>query len=328
MKIEYGKLNFDDVYIKPRPSEIDSRKNVDLNVSYITLHSKRRFNGIPVILSNMDTVGQINIAKTVYNHGFWTCLHKFYNEKQLYYHFTSSNFDKSFITIGPTIDLDFIKDLPFKINAICIDAANAYLYKFLDFVKIIRDMFPDTILMAGNVCTPEGVENLIRAGTDIVKCGIANGEFCDTKNKAGIGYKQFSVALECGQAANELHALCCSDGGCKSPSDIAKAIAAGSHMVMIGSIFGGVSEANESEWIEKDGELYMKMYGMSSKFANEKYFGGLQEYRTSEGKEGFVKNKGSANDICLDIMGGLASCCTYSNISRIENLHKNAIFTV
>ena len=153
---------------------------------------------------------------------------------------------------------------------------------------------------------------------------IVHNSFCHTKNKTGVGYKQLSVCIECGQAANELNALCCSDGGCKEPGDICKALGGGAHLIMCGSLFAGVKEATESEW--KDGK--MLVYGMSSKYANEKYFGGLQSYRTSEGKEEWIDSKGSVVDIIRDIKGGLASCCTYTNTKNLENLSKNVEFTV
>ena len=208
-----------------------------------------------------------------------------------------------------------------------IDVANGYMYDFLDAIKKVRDFCPDAIIMAGAVATPEGVENVIKAGADIAKCGIANGQVCATSNKAGIGYPQFSTALECGKAANELNALCCSDGSCKSPADFCKALAAGSHFVMAGSIFSAHDE-NEGEWeLDKDGNrVKMKVYGMSSKTANDKYNGGLKDYRTSEGKEVWVSYRGSIINTIKDIKGGLASCCTYTNTLHLENLHKNAKF--
>jgi len=156
-----------------------------------------------------------------------------------------------------------------------------------------------------------------------------HNSFCETKNKAGVSYKQFSVAVECGQAASELGALCCSDGGCSTPADICKALGGGSHLVMAGGLFSGVDEC-ESEWQldEIGNKKKMLMYGMSSKLANNKFFGGLKEYRTSEGKEGWVDYKGSVKDIIKDIKGSVASCCTYTNTKDLQNLSDNCIFTI
>jgi len=319
--------DFDDVYIVPVPSELSSRSQVNLNVAYICKHSKQMFYGCPIVISNMDSTGQINIAKVAHNENVWTALHKFYTDDKIVEFTTDDYMNKCFISIGIS-DTEFhrIKRLKQRCNihAICIDAANAYMYSFLDMIKRVRNLLPNTIIMAGNVCTPEGVENIIKAGADIAKCGIANGSFCQTKNKTGVNIPQFSVAKNCGQAANELNALCCSDGGCREPQDICKGLGAGAHLIMIGSMVSGVSEAIESEWV--DGK--MRMYGMSSTHANNKYFGGLKSYRTSEGREEFIDSKGSILDIIADIKGGLASCCTYTNTKNVENLHKNCSFIV
>jgi GMP reductase len=324
------KLDFDDVLIKPRPSELKSRSEVNLDVGYLCKHSNRVISGFPVIVSNMSCVGTIPMAKTLYKHNFFVALHKFIEEYRLIEFFNSCESKNSFYTIGMNDDLeklDRIIQSSKHINKINIDVANGYMYSFLDYVKKIRQKYPNFIIMAGNVATPEGVENIIKAGADIAKCGIANGGHCDTKNKAGIGYKQFSVSMECGQAANELNALCCSDGGCKSPADICKALGSGSHFVMSGGLFAATDEC-ESEWKTIDGVKKMLMYGMSSKVANDKYCGGLKSYRASEGKESWINYKGPVEDVALDIRGGVASCCTYTNTKNLENLKKNCIFTI
>lgn len=318
-------LDFDDVNIIPKSSELESRSQVNLNVSYVTKHSKVMFSGVPIIVSNMAAVGQIPIAKVLYSHKIWVALHKFYNWEVLNEFLKESKSFRTFISTGISDnDLEMLKYL--GPSSVCIDAANAYMYKFLDFVKKVRDVLPKSIIMAGNVCTPEGVENIIKAGADISKCGISQGNFCETKNKTGVGRKQFTVAMECGQAANELNALCCSDGGCKTPADICKALGAGSHLVMSGSLFSGYEEATESEWKEEDGKKQMLMYGMSSKYANDKFFGGLADYRTSEGRKEWIDSKGTIDSIVQQIKGGLASCCTYTNTKNLENLYKNCEF--
>jgi len=358
------KYKFDQVAIVPRPTELSSRDQVNLEVNYITKWAKKKFSGIPVIASNMDVTGNISMARALYKDKFWTALHKYINEQSLYdfMHWPESKY--SFITLGmnenlPSTTRTRQPDSSYNYN-FCLDVANGYMYKFLDRIKQVRDLFPDSIIMAGNVCTPEGVENIIKAGADIAKCGIASGGVCDTKNKAGIYYPQFSVAKECGAAANELNALCCSDGGVKTPADICKALGAGAHMVMCGSIFAGYEE-NEGEWeydsktkyadrnsaglrplgvpasakYDQDNCRYVfdvrfkkriKFYGMSSAAANNKYNGGLKNYRTSEGLETVIESKGPVSSLLQDIKGGLVSCCTYTNTHNLENLKKHCDF--
>jgi len=317
------KLDFDDVYIKPIPTELSSRSEVNLNISYITKHSKKNITGLPVLVANMDKIATVRMANVLYKYGIGVCIHKHCDQDLLIDFLESPESQYSFITHGIKDDINTLKQL--KPEKICLDVANGYMYSFLDYVKNVRAIFPDSIIMAGNVCTPEGVENIIKAGADIVKCGIAQGGKCDTKNKAGVGYKQLSVAMECGQAANELNALCCSDGGTKSPGDICKALGAGSHFVMCGSMFFGYEE-NDTEWEETKNGKRMLSYGMSSKTANDKFYGGLKNYRTSEGKEEYVNYKGSVKDLAQDIRGGMASACTYTNTKNLENLKKNTVF--
>jgi GMP reductase len=331
MKIENElKLDFSDVLIKPKPTELKSRAEVNLEVSYLCRHANQVIVGFPVVVANMSCVGTIPMATALYKHQFFVALHKFIDEERLVTFYNQTFSQNSFYTLGINDDLDKLNRIVNKtkyLNKINLDVANGYMYNFLDYIKKIRQKYPNFIIMAGNVATPEGVENIIKAGADIAKCGIGNGGHCETRNKAGVGYKQFSVSVECGQAANELNALCCSDGGCKSPADICKALGSGSHFVMAGGIFAGTDEC-ESEWTENDGIKKMLMYGMSSKVANEKYCGGLKSYRSAEGRESWIDYKGSIDGVARDIKGGVASCCTYTNTKNLENLKKNCVFTI
>lgn len=343
------KYHFDEIQIVPQPTEIASRKDVNVEISYITKHSKRKISGCPVIVANLDTTGTVAMAMALAPYKMFVAIHKYLDLDVIGKHFTEHEddiiADYSFFTIGlNNTTQSALINSKHRISPkyILIDVANGYSYKFLDFIKKIRDLHPNSVLAAGNVCTPEGVENVIKAGADMVKCGIANGSVCDTKNKAGVGYPQFSVAYECGQAANELNALCISDGGVRTPADICKALAAGSHFVMCGGLFAGYDEC-EGEWeyyedwnmrygqekqVERHEKKRLKVYGMSSKTANDKYNGGLKEYRSSEGKETWVPYKGKVEELAKDIRGSLASCCSYCNTSNLENLYKNAKFVL
>lgn len=329
------KYHFNDVMIVPKPTQLTSRSQVKLDVSYVTKHSRKVISGFPVIVANMDTTGQVGVAKALYEHQTFVALHKYISSDEIIKFLFSEYGRYSFFSMGITEEdfsklnyiINYRKMINHRNQLINMDVANGYMYSFLDAVKKVRDLCPDSIIMAGTVCTPEGVENLIKAGADIARCGIANGSQCLTSNKSGIGYPQFSVALECGQAANELNALCCSDGGCKSPADVCKALAAGAHFVMAGTMFAGHDE-NEGEWEfdKNENRVRMKVYGMSSKTANEKYNGGLKKYRTSEGNESWIEYKGPISHTIQDLKGGLASCCTYTNTFQLENLHKNVQF--
>jgi GMP reductase len=324
------KLNFDDVLIRPKLTTLKSRSEVNLKVSYSCLHSKLIIEGFPVIVANMSCVGTINMAKALYPHEFFVALHKFIPVNELIEFFNNEYSKNSFYTIGISDkeieQLHFVKSKTTFLNKICLDVANGYMSIFLDKIKEIREKYPDVIILAGNVVTKEGVSSIINAGADIVKGGIANGGFCETKLKAGVGYKQFSMIRECSPLANEMGALFCSDGGCKTPADICKALGGGSNFVMVGSLFAGYDQC-DSEWTTVDGQKKMLMYGMSSKIANDKYCGGLQSYRTSEGREGWVDYKGDVKELATDIKGSVASCCTYTDTKNLQDLRKNCVFT-
>jgi GMP reductase len=332
-------FDFKDVLIKPKTSTLTSRSEIDLIVSYKCKHSGQHITGFPLIVSNMSCVGTIKMAKALHGWQCFVALQKFINTEDLIKFFQEKESEFSFYSLGMAEnEFDKLKYISqhCNISKIRLDAANGHMLKFCDEIKRLRDYFPKAIIMAGNVATPEGVHNIINSGADIVCAGIGNGNFCETRNKAGVGCKQFTVAEKCGEAARELGALCCSDGGCSSPADISKALAAGSHFVMVGSMFAGCEEC-ESKWVDHSGKLIvdnkgvkakMFMYGMSSKFANDKFCGGLKEYRASEGREGWVDYKGNASDVVIDIKGSVASCCTYTNTSKLQNLYENCEFFI
>lgn len=321
MEKKYG---FDEVFIIPSKTDVNSRSNVNLNISYTTKISNQTIQGCPVIVANLDTTGSIQMAKQLYKHKMFVGLNKYLEFNKVKDFFKTNESEFSFYTIGLNGDLDKVKELhETSFKYLMIDIANGYISDFLKFVEKTRKIFPKLIIIAGNVCTPEGVKYLVEAGADIVKCGIGQGGLCETSAKAGIGYPQFSVAQECGNYARKIGALAISDGGTKTPADICKSLAAGSHFVMCGSIFLGYDEC-DGEWTN---DKFLKAYGMSSKTANDKYNNGLKEYRTSEGvNEKLISHKGKVENLVLDIKGSLASCCSYTNSFNLQDLPYNSKF--
>jgi GMP reductase len=179
-------------------------------------------------------------------------------------------------------------------------------------------------------------EIILHGGVDIVKCGNSFGGACRTKNKTGIGRPMFSTVIDCSNSAHGLKSghkkmgLICADGGCKDVGDICKAIGGGADFVMLGSLFAGCDE-NEGDWEYEDCKALarkknLKFYGMSSHHAQIKHYNEIREYATSEGTTISVPYKGMVQDVVRDILGGIRSCCSYSGIDEIENLHKAANF--
>jgi GMP reductase len=328
------KLDFDDVLLVPQRSRAASRSLVDVNRTFKFFHSSLEWSGVPIFAANMDTTGTFEMAESLSKKKCITCLHKHYNIED--YTENLQDLNTFWYSMGINDDevskLRKIVDRIENIPNICIDVANGYTDKFVDHCARIREKFGSkTIIMAGNVCTPEMVHELIlHGGVDIVKVGIGPGSACTTRLKAGVGYPQLSAIDECSHAAHGLKAqnkhlgLICADGGCRTPADVVKAFAAGADFVMLGGMLAGTAQCS-GEWSEVDGKKVLKFYGMSSHSAQEKY-GGIKEYRASEGRVKIVNYKGEALNIIDDILGGMRSACAYVGADSLKDLSKCAGF--
>lgn len=352
--INETKLDFDDVLIRPKRSTLKSRSDVNLVRSFKFAHSSREINCVPIMVANMDTVGTILMGKSVSSLGSITCLHKHYDENTLVDVFSKPTHLVWYSTGTSKKDLEKLERVFKSINTnngtypnVCLDVANGYTEQFVKTAAHIRKLFPEIILMAGNVVTGEMVEELIIHGkVDIVKVGIGSGSVCTTRLKTGIGYPQLSAVMECADAAHGLGGHICSDGGCKVVGDICKAFGGNSDFVMLGSMFAGCDEC-EGEWKYEyqaglpeskfwqptdpgyetpKRKVSLQYYGMSSKNAMYKHHDGVADYRTDEGKSVIVPYKGLAEDTLLDIYGGLRSACTYIGANKIKDFGKKTTF--
>ena len=325
------KLDFDDVLIRPKRSELGSRANVELQRTFTTRNSKQQITCMPIVASNMSATGTVAMSAALHESDMLTCLHKFHDDDVIVNHFTKHPAAKStFYTLGSTQeDIDrlakVIKRVP--IERICVDSANGYSRFFCDAVQRVRDLAPTAILMAGNVATPEMTHELITStGVDIVKIGIGPGSQCLTRMVTGCGYPQLSAIIESADAAHGLNGLICADGGCRLPGDVVKAFGAGADFVMVGNLFAGTSEC-DGEWETKNGEkVSLKFFGMSSREAMEQFYGGVASYRAAEGQCTQVPYKGPVAETVKEILGGLRSACAYVGASRLKDLSKCTTF--
>jgi GMP reductase len=211
---------------------------------------------------------------------------------------------------------------------VVVDVANGYSSKFVDFCTELRKSYPYLTIIAGNVATSDMVQELlISAKVDVVKCGIGSGSVCSTRLKTGVGMPQLSVCGDCAEVANGLGGHIVSDGGCKLAGDIAKALGAGAHFVMMGGMMAGHEESG-GETIEENGKKYKMFYGMSSEYAQDKHNGGMAKYRSSEGKVRKIPYKGNVETTILDILGGLRSAGTYMGASRVKDFPKCCSFVM
>lgn len=335
MRIEEDvKLDYKDVLIRPKRSTLSSRSEVDITRTFSFVSSGRLLTSIPIIASNMDGVGTMTMARALIPHHMLVTLHKYYPVEDLKDFFESLSEEDApyvFYTMGiKDRDVEKLDSLfsvldESKIASICIDVANGYTERFVDFAKRARERFPDKIIMAGNVVTGEMVEELALAGVDIIKVGIGPGSVCTTRKMTGVGYPQLSAVIECADAAHGIGARICADGGCQVPGDIAKAFGAGGDFVMVGSMLAGHDES-EMERIQKNGKEYVKYYGSSSEEAMLKHHGAVAQYRASEGKSVEVEYKGPVDRTLQDILGGLRSACTYVGAQHLKELPKRTTF--
>ena len=339
MKIEDDvKLDFADVLIRPKRSNLDSRSKVDTTRSFtfrLPDNVQSQWAGVPVVAANMDTVGTFQMAGALSEFNALCGIHKYYTEAQwdnfMYGWQTDYSCPPNVVyTIGMGDANSSMQEIQKaerilnrhkSIKFICIDVANGYTEKFVNYVRTIRGLFPDHILIAGNVVTREMTEALILAGANIVKIGIGPGSVCTTRKVAGVGYPQLSCIMECADAAHGLGGYVLSDGGCTCPGDVAKAFGAGADFVMIGGMFAGTDEAAGEE--TEDGKEF---YGMSSATAMEKHSGGVATYRAAEGKRVLVKPVGPVAGVIQQILGGVRSACTYVGAARLKDLPKCTTF--
>lgn len=325
------KLDFSNVLIQPQSSELNSRSEVVLECTKSTFkHCPRTWTGVPIIAANMDTTGTFKVYGALSKHKIITALHKFYTVAD--YKTAHEEFDLHpdyfMVSVGVHDDeLEKLKDihtiLPFK--WICIDIANGYIPKLLSFCQKVRKTFPEHIIVAGNVVTPKRVSTLLNHGVDVVKVGIGPGAACTTRIQTGVGMPQLSAIQECASAAHAEGGMIIGDGGITCPGDMAKAFGGGADFVMVGGQFAG-HDQNPGDIIEKNGKKYKSFHGMSSDKAQEKHYGKMEKYRSSEGRVITIPYKGDLEHTVLDYLGGLRSTCTYINSPTIKQMSKCTTF--
>jgi len=277
----------------------------------------------------MDCIGTFEMYKALSKHNIITAFHKFYSDKD-FIEFEEQLDPNLFMVSTGISDKDFenlmniskVQDFHF----ILVDIANGYIDSLVKFCQKLRFVFPEKVIIAGNVVTREMVEELILNGkVDIVKVGIGPGSACTTRLKTGVGMPQLSAIIECADAAHGVGGQIIGDGGITCPGDMAKAFGAGADFVMAGGIFSGHDE-NPGKIVEKNDKKYKIFYGMSSRTAMETHYGKMDSYRSSEGRTIEVEYKGTVNDTVLDYLGGLRSACTYVNAPTIKEISKCTTF--
>ena len=217
-----------------------------------------------------------------------------------------------------------------RVDCLVIDTAHGHNVGVMSAVEKVREACPDVTLVAGNVATAEAAEALFKRGADVVKVGIGPGSICTTRIVVGIGVPQITAIMDCGEVADKYGKTIIADGGIKYSGDITKAIAAGAHACMIGSLFAGTEES-PGELEIYQGRSFKSYRGMGSLGAmalgsKDRYFQSDAKKLVPEGVEGRVPYRGSLSEIVFQLMGGLRSGMGYCGLPTIDELRKNGRF--
>lgn len=338
MRIEEEiKLDYSDVLLRPKRSTLTSRKDVELEREFKFYHSKKTWHGIPIMTANMATCGTFEMAKVLAPYKMITTFHKYYkleDYQKFFQDFNNPDYivytlgirDEDIANLKAMIASDLMKHFSF----ICVDVPNGYLERFLEAIKLVRELCPDHIIIAGNVVTNEMTEQIILSGADIVKVGIGPGSACTTRRMTGVGYPQLSAVIECSDAAHGIsndqgYGLVIADGGQQYPSCVAKAFCGGADFNMMGSMFSGFDES-AGELVEKDGQKYKEYFGSSSNKALQEFYGKKDSHRASEGRYVLMPYKGPITDFIQDLFGSLRSTGTYIGARKLKEFSKRATF--
>ena len=319
-KTELNKFNqsltYDDISLIPtQVSRIKSRTEASTNCTFLGLKLN-----VPVISSPMDSVTGIEMAKELSNSGSLGIVNRFDSSLDSVLNAKNGKGIKA-VSIALNTDLKTIEKIAAKKYIICIDTANANNKEVLKKTEMVKKKF-DVKIIVGNIAHGGTLDELENAGADAVRVGIGGGSVCTTSIQTGIGIGQVSALLNTYFSRNEkkLKIKIIADGGIKSPGDVAKAIALGADVVMLGRMLSGTRET-PGEVIKYNGQLWKKYRGSAS-------FGVKMRNEFIEGEETMVAYKGAVKNVVDGISDGLKSSMSYMNCFNLDELRKTETFAI
>ncbi|PCR91206.1 guanosine monophosphate reductase [Natrinema ejinorense] len=318
-------LSYGDVLLVPKRSPVDSRSTVDLSTMFTPSIELER----PLVSAAMDTVTEAELAIELARAGGVGILHRFLTpaEQATQVERVAAAGEQVGAAVGINEDYVARSDalVTAGVDALVVDVAHGHLERTLEAVEILREEFPETDLVAGNVATPAGVEDLAAAGADCVKVGIGPGSHCTTRKVAGAGVPQLTAVDDCATAAEELDVTICADGGIRTSGDAVKALMAGADTVMLGSLFAGTEEAPGAV-VEVDGTRYKRSRGMATTTAAEKRDDKDADVRADEGVEALTPYKGPVANVVDEFCAGIQSGLSYCGGHTIADARERAEF--
>jgi len=318
-------ITYDDILMVPSYNHWESRRVVDISMRCKTGKLSLE---LPLLTTNMDTITGSAMANYIGAKGGIGVLHRYLSIQDNVSMFKECRYPV-FVSIGCSQeDLERTEALrDAGANLYCVDVAHAHAKYVGRTLKQIRTMLgEDACIMAGNVATYAGADYLAASGADIVKVGIGGGSVCTTRIKTGFGVPNLTAIKNCARVGRSVVA----DGGIRYPGDIVKALVFGADFVMVGSMLAGTRptpgpvETRESPTGET---IKVKTYrGMASSEVQKDYYGGLAEWKTSEGVATEVPYREDEDEIIADIIGGLRSGLTYGGAATIGELQRKLDF--
>ena len=308
--------SFGDVLLEPQKSDISSRSEIDLSVQL----GGKKYN-LPIMSSPMDTVTESTMSAVMSEIGGLGIVHRYCSIQE---QCAMISVGSKAAAIGVSEDMMPRARALYEAGArvFCIDVAHGHHPLVEKALKSLRDEFGNQVtLIAGNVATREGYEDLSSWGADAVRVGIGGGSICSTRIQTGHGIPTFQSILYC--ASGEGEAKIIADGGLRTAGDIVKAYAAGADFVMLGSMLAGTDEAPGDTFQGKSGKKYKVYRGMASKEAQFDWRG---EARSLEGISTTIPYKGSVVNILKDLEQNIRSGLSYSGARNFEEFRRVARF--
>lgn len=319
-------LTFDDVLMVPNYSSIESRSEVSIKSK---LDNKIELD-LPLVSAPMDTVTEEEMILSLHKYGSLGIVHR-YNTIEQQSKIVKSCAAKGVKNIGAAIGVtgDFferaIQLVKSGANVICVDVAHGHHKLMKDALNKLRGSFGSELhIMAGNVATKEGFQDLANWGANSIRVGIGGGSICSTRLQTGFGVPNLSAIFDCVQSeayyTNKAKLII--DGGIKTSGDMVKAYAAGAHFVMVGSMLAGTEQA-PGNLILEGGEKYKVYRGMASREAQMDW---RNKSTSPEGISTVIKHKGSVEQILEDISGNIKSGLSYAGVKDLKSLPGSVTF--